>query len=412
MNHEDRFTQRKNPLPDGSAYGRPEHLPDDELVRVGRGTPCGEWMRRYWQPFAQSANLSTTPQKVRLLGEDLIMFRDGSGRPGLMAPRCIHRGTSLYYGKVDAQGIRCCYHGWQFDVEGRCIDTPCEPAGSNFKDRVRQPWYPVEERYGLAFAYMGPPDRKPLLPKWDILENIAADEKIVAIGPSGIGVGGDDTVSVVPWSWLQDYENTMDPFHVPILHASFTEVHFVPEMAIMPDVSYAMNPLGMHYSAHRTLDDGRELDRVSPCIMPNVRSVPDVQLKAGRASRIGWVVPMDDSHHLLFHAFRTPKDDGKWPTTRTRRWGEMSENERQRYPGDWEAQEGQGAITLHSEEHLGASDRGIIMLRRLIKQQIRLVQEGGDPQGLVFDPAQVVQEVGSGNFYRGATVNAEATSVA
>ncbi len=385
---------------DGTAYARPAHSSDEELTRVGPGTPCGEFMRRYWHPIAQSADLSATPKNLRILGEDLIMFRDGRGRPGLLTPRCIHRGTSLYYGKVDDHGIRCCYHGWQFDVEGRCIDQPCEPRDSSFKDRVRQPWYPVEERYGLVFAYMGPSEKKPLLPKWDILEDVGADEEIYAIGPSGIGVGGDDSVSVVPWSWLQDYENTMDPFHVPILHASFTEVHFVPEMAIMPDVSYEFTELGMHYCAHRTLEDGRELDRISPCVMPNVRSVPNVQLQAGRSVRIGWVVPMDDANHLLFHAFRAPKADGGWVTTRGRTWSEMTPAERQEFPSDWEAQQGQGAITLHSEERLGASDKGIIMLRKLIKKQIRIVRDGGDPIGVVFDAKDVVQKVGSGNYYR------------
>ena len=385
---------------DGSAYGRPAHAPDDELVRVGPGTLCGEYMRRYWQPFSQSKDLTTTPKNLRILGEDLVMFRDGQGRAGVLTPRCIHRGTSLFYGKVDEHGIRCCYHGWQFDVEGRCLDQPCEPKGSTFKDRVRQPWYPVEERYGLAFVYMGPPDKKPLLPKWDILEACGPDEMVMALGPSGIGVGGDETVASVPWSWLQDYENTMDPFHVPILHASFTEVHFHPEMAIMPDVTYAMTDIGMHYSAHRKLEDGRDIDRVSPCILPNVRSVPDVQLAAGEATRIGWVVPMDDTNHLLFHAFVTPKANPGWPRGRQRAWGEMTADERQRLPGDWEAQLGQGAITLHSEEHMGASDKGIIQLRKLLKNQMRVVQQGGDPMGLVYDPAKVVLKAGSGNFYR------------
>ena len=385
---------------DGSAYGRPQHSSDDELTQVGPGTPCGEYMRRYWQPFVQSADLNATPQNLRVLGEDLVMFRDGQGRAGVLTPRCIHRGTSLFYGKVDEHGIRCCYHGWQFDVEGRCIDQPCEPAGSTFKDRVRQPWYPVEERYGLAFVYMGPPGKKPLLPKWDILENVPHDHIVAAIGPSGIGVGGSESEPVVPWNWLQDYENTMDPFHVPILHASFTEVHFHPEMAIMPDVDYKMTPLGMHYSAHRTLEDGRDIDRVSPCILPNVRSVPDVRLAAGLSSRVGWVVPMDDTNHLCFHAFLTPKANPGWVQGRGRKWSTMTEEEKQRLPGDYEAQISQGAVTLHSEEHLGASDKGIILLRKLLRQQIRLVAQGGDPIGLLYDVKDVVQTVGSGNFYR------------
>ena len=385
---------------DGSAYGWQSGHPDDDLVRVGPGTLCGEYMRRYWQPFAQSKDLTTTPKNLRILGEELVMFRDGQGRAGVLTPRCIHRGTSLFYGKVDDHGIRCCYHGWQFDVEGRCIDQPAEPAGSTFKDRVRQPWYPVEERYGLAFIYMGPLNKRPLLPKWDILENPSADQMVAAIGPSGIGVGGDETVTSVPWSWFQDYENTMDPFHVPILHASFTEVHFDPRMAIMPQVTYNLTDVGLNYSAYRKLDDGREMDRVSPCMLPNVRSVPDVRLQAGNATRIGWVVPIDDTSHLLFHAFLTPKDNPGWVRGRIQDWGRMSDEERQRLPGDWEAQLGQGAITRHSEEHLGASDKGIIVLRKLLKKQMQIVRDGGDPMGLVYDPAQVVLKAGSGNFYR------------
>src|SRR5262245_15614700 len=121
---------------DGSAYGRPKPSYDAELTEVGSGTPCGEFMRRYWQPVAVSANVSMKPQYVRILGEDLILFRDGRGRPGLLTPRCAHRGSSLFYGKVDENGIRCCYHGWQFDVEGRCLDQPCEPDnGKTHRDR-------------------------------------------------------------------------------------------------------------------------------------------------------------------------------------------------------------------------------------------------------------------------------------
>src|SRR3954453_17616544 len=148
---------------EGSAYGR-RLLSNDqerELLAVGPGTPGGEYLRRYWHPIELSADVTTRPKQVRLLGEDLILFRDGKGRPGLLTPNCAHRGTSLYYGKVDEDGIRCCYHGWQFDIEGRCIDQPCEPDGGVHRSRIRQPWYPLEERYGLVFAYMGPPSKKP-----------------------------------------------------------------------------------------------------------------------------------------------------------------------------------------------------------------------------------------------------------
>src|SRR3954463_3121556 len=164
-------TGRKNP--DGNNYGRGPQHHDAEITEVRPGTPCGEFMRRYWHPVAVSDKVTSRPQNVRILGEDLVLFRDGKGRVGLLYPRCAHRGTTLYYGKVDDKGIRCCYHGWQFDVEGRCLDMQCEPQnGARVRDRIRQPWYPVEDLYGLVFAYMGPPEKKPVLPRWDIMENL------------------------------------------------------------------------------------------------------------------------------------------------------------------------------------------------------------------------------------------------
>ena len=132
-------------------------------------------MRRFWHPVACSRDVTTRPKKVRILNEDLILFRDGCGRPGLLYPRCAHR------------------------------------------DRVRQPWYHVEELYGLVFAYMGPPEKKPLLTRWDILEDIAADEEIVCFGP--MAVNGETSIEIMPWNWLADFENTMDPHHVRIRRA-------------------------------------------------------------------------------------------------------------------------------------------------------------------------------------------------
>jgi len=127
-------------MDDGRAYGRPTPTHDHDLVAVGPGTPGGELLRRYWQPFARREEATTLPSTVRMLGEDLVLFRDGQGRPGLLYPRCCHRGTTLHYGKVEDDGIRCCYHGWKFDTEGHCLEQPCEPDGGRFKDKVRQPW--------------------------------------------------------------------------------------------------------------------------------------------------------------------------------------------------------------------------------------------------------------------------------
>ena len=136
-----------------SAYDLTAPTYNARLTEVGRGTPMGELLRRYWHPVGMAADAGATPRPVKVLGEELILFRDGRGQAGLVYPRCCHRGTTLYYGKVEERGIRCCYHGWLFDVEGRCLEMPCEPNPTGAQcQRVRQPWYPVEERYGLVFA--------------------------------------------------------------------------------------------------------------------------------------------------------------------------------------------------------------------------------------------------------------------
>jgi phenylpropionate dioxygenase-like ring-hydroxylating dioxygenase large terminal subunit len=389
---------------DGSAYGRAAPTYDAELAEVGPGTPCGEFMRRYWQPVAVSPNVTTTPQTVRILGEDLILFRDGRGRPGLLTPRCAHRGASLYYGKVDDAGIRCCYHGWQFDVEGRCVDQPCERDGGPIRHRIRQPWYPLEERYGLVFAYMGPPAKKPVLPRWDALEDLAEDETIFATD-SSFSVGGDDSIKNIPWNWLQDWENSTDPWHVYILHSSFSGAQFAPQLAVRPQVEWEYTDLGIKYVAYRKLPDGRELDRVSPLLFPNLISTPDVELAPGPTTTVGWVVPTDDTNHRRFHSMKVPKNLKGRPRQmyvekRAKPWIEMTEAERQASPGDWEAQMSQGPVTLHSEEHLATSDKGVALVRRLLKKQIRVVQEGGDPIGVTFDPAKSLFKTGGGNFYR------------
>jgi 5,5'-dehydrodivanillate O-demethylase len=128
------------------------------LTRVGTGTAAGEMLRRYWWPvgFTESVTPKGPPTKVRLLGEDLVLFRDGSGRLGILGLHCSHRGTSLEFGRVEDAGIRCCYHGWLYDVGGRCLDQPAEPENNTFKNRVQHPAYKAQEIGGFIFAYIGP----------------------------------------------------------------------------------------------------------------------------------------------------------------------------------------------------------------------------------------------------------------
>jgi nitrite reductase/ring-hydroxylating ferredoxin subunit len=390
----------QNTPPIGTAYGRQPGTHNALLTEVGPGTPCGEFMRRYWHPVGLSERVTDRPTRVRILGEDLILFRDRKGRPGLVYPRCAHRGTDLFFGRVEDEGIRCCYHGWLFNVQGQCLDQPCEKNGGANRDRVRQPWYSVQERYGIVWAYMGPPDRMPILPRWDILEEIEPGMKL-HVTHSSLYAGGDDDVELVPCNWLQEWENVMDPFHIPILHTTFSGVQFVPEMAVMPDVHWEYTDTGMRYTAYRKLDDGREMDRVTAATFPYVRMVPNVQLRHGKAGGVGWVVPVDDTTLRLTFAMKIPESQNSLPRSpNLRPWSQMTDDERQRFPGDWEAQVGQGPITLHSEEHLATSDRGVGMLRRALQQQIKAVQEGRDPAGVIFDPAQELVRVEAGNFFR------------
>jgi phenylpropionate dioxygenase-like ring-hydroxylating dioxygenase large terminal subunit len=368
------------------------------LTQVGSGTPCGEFLRRYWHPIGLAADAGEQPRQVRVLGEDLILFRDRAGRAGLLYPRCCHRGTTLYYGRVEDRGIRCCYHGWLFDVEGHCLEQPCEPEGGRQRANVRQPWYPVQERYGLIFVYLGPADKKPVLPRYDILETLAPGEFIEADDTS-IGSGGP---ALVPCNWFQHYENIMDPFHVPILHGSFSGLQFVAQMGIMPEVAFSTTPRGTRTVQDRRLPDGRTHHRITEAVFPTLRVVPSPRVEAyGPSEQIGWVLPIDDTNFRIYVAGRTTekgalgkgrsKYNGKW-------WWDLTEEEHQRFPGDYEAQVGQGPITLHSEERLASSDKGVAMIRRLLSRQIDAVKDGGDPIGVNFDPANELVKLDAGNF--------------
>ncbi len=388
----------------GGGYGKPPGRSDDFLTQVEPGTPCGEFMRRYWHPVGVSCKVTTDPVRVRILGENLILFRDGQGKPGLLHENCAHRGTSLYYGKVESEGIRCCYHGWLFAVDGSCVEQPCEPGGGQHRDKCRQPWYPVQERYGLVFAYMGPLDAMPPLPQYDVLEDLGADEELQQEDQSFyIGGGVSQEKPIAPYSWLQNFENVMDPFHVVILHSRFSGVQFREQMAAMPAVEWEQCDHGVMYRSVRQTKEG-SLTRITQTLLPNVRIVPSIELVPGKGREVAWLVPVDSHHHRTFGVARVLKSEEPLYTRRSRAavfegktWWEMTEDEHKRFPGDYEAQSTQGSIPAHSDEHLATSDKGLVMLRRMLARQIRVVQEGGTPQGANQDGAMV--SVKAGNFF-------------
>jgi phenylpropionate dioxygenase-like ring-hydroxylating dioxygenase large terminal subunit len=384
---------------EGTGYEIRSPTYKSELVEVGRGKPMGELLRRYWHPIGLVSDANGTPRKVRALGEDLILFRDGAGRAGLVHARCCHRGTTLHYGKVEARGIRCCYHGWLFDTQGHCLEQPCEPQGGLFRDKVRQPWYPLEERYGLIFAFMGPPERKPVLPRYHCLE-VMDDGEFVETDDSSLGGGGPQ---IIPCNWLQHYENVVDPLHVPVLHASFSGAQFTMAMAAMPEVTFEKSPRGVTVRSTRKID-GKTFQRVTEAVIPTLRVVPNPRVaQFSRVESIGWVLPIDDTSFRIYVAGRSkhPGDLGRMRSKfEGKFWWDMTEEEHQRHPGDYEAQVGQGPITIHSEEHFAQSDRGIVMIRRMLQDQIHNVEAGRDPIGVTFDPnaAPVVFE--AGNYIR------------
>src|SRR5487761_1247257 len=180
------------------------------LTGIGPGTPMGGMLRRYWLPACLSSEIAepdSDPVRVRLLGEDLVAFRDSEGRIGLVSEYCTHRGASLFFGRNEEGGLRCLYHGWKYDVEGRILDTPCEPADSTFKERLRQPTYPVHEAGDMVWAYMGPPEKLPAFPNFEWTLVPPANRSIAKMRAD--------------CNYIQSLEGTLDYAHAMILHSGW-----------------------------------------------------------------------------------------------------------------------------------------------------------------------------------------------
>lgn len=399
----------------GRAYGRRPGKPDETIVRCGPGTLGGELLRRYWQPVATSTEATGLPKQIKILDEELILYRDGCGKAGLLYPRCAHRGTSLLYGKVEQTGIRCCYHGWLYDADGQCLEMPCEPDGG-IRHEIRQPWYPLLERHGLIFAYMGPPEKQPVFPRFSIEEDIGEGQKLVAYrrdsGPNGGGAmppypkldGWND------YNWWQMFDNFMDAFHVVVLHNRINGIQFEESLGIMPKVEFKYTGDGVCSIQHRDLGDGRIHQRVSQVILPNMNGTAGVTDDDLSPSGLNWTVPVDDSSYVSFGYSRA--DDtadmldkantqlgllsDEWGPRHGRPFREWSLEDHQQWQTDYIAQKGQGDISLHSEEHLTGIDAGIGMMRRLFRKQAQAVQKGEDPIGVTFDEPYLVR-VRAGN---------------
>ena len=377
------------------------------LTRVGPGTPCGELMRRYWHPIAPTTHLDENPvRRVRLLGEDLTLYRDRQGRLGLLGRRCPHRSVDLQFGIPENDGLRCPYHGWMFDGSGQCIEQPLEPPDSTFKDRIRVAGYPVEELGGLIWAYLGP-HPAPLLPRWDLLVRPDGFRQIVA--------------HQLPCNWLQVMENRGDRGHGVYTHGRLFQyaLERLDRLTEDPQARYnaamkqqedrmqrgaymKLRPIFNEYGftkAHMDSDKREEDSRFwavgSHCVMFPYILGDDGPREAIRHSyQIG--VPIDDTHtwHLQYFCYVFP-DEVDVPRQDRVPYAEVPlKNERGEYILDYVlgqdmvAWYAQGEITDRTQEHLGVSDTIVLAYRKLLKEQIELVQRGGEPMNVFRDPAR------------------------
>ena len=372
----------------------------DDLPRTGPGTRGGEMLRRYWHPVCLSANLKDIPIAVRMLSEDLVLFRDGKGRPGLLGDRCPHRLASLEYGQVREDGLMCSYHGWKYDVEGRCIDTPLEPCDSELKNRIRHLWYPVEEWGGVVWTYMGPEkDHPPPLPKIDVLARTDGEVRVT---------DGD----VRDYNYLNWMENFADMGHAVILHA--LEVRDIPP-ELKPYNDYSIKnwmPLPLeHVETDYGMKTVSVLDTGDPEVkfvntwslaMPihwrfsGIRSGFPPDFTDERQEGGGMVRIIDDTHFELFryNLLREGNFKGAWIfglPSGLQGTIEKKTYDKRKYSG-WEGipaledlvlQESQGAIPERRLEHLASSDRGVIMMRRIWHKAMEDVAKGRDPKGVV-----------------------------
>lgn len=361
------------------------------LTEVGRGTPMGELMRRYWQPIGAAVELqSKWTRKVRLLGEDLVLFRDRLGGLGLIAEQCPHRRASFLHGIPTERGIRCPYHGWEFNAQGKCLNQPNEPDNCAFRDKVTTDAYPVEELGGLLFAYLGPEPR-PLLPRFD---GFVATGAIRMMGRA-----------LLPVNWLQIMENSLDPIHTEWLHGHHYE--FLKEQeGVKVAISARHEKIDFRefeygITKHRLLaghsEEGDDWKIGHPIVFPNMLAVGNGDEKS-RYYSFQMRVPVDDRQtlHLWYNAY-IPPNNAEVPEHLTRQVhlydvpfrDEQGDFIVDNVDGqDMMAWITQGAVADRTRENLGSSDKGIAIYRRVLRREIKKMEQGLDPMGIVRDAAR------------------------
>ena len=382
------------------------------LTRTGPGTPGGALMRRYWQPVALSEELAENldnprPVKpVRLLGRDLVLFRDEAGRLGLFDRHCCHRGADLAFGRLENGGLRCPFHGWLYDVTGACLEQPAEPEGSDLRRRVRQPAYPCTERNGIIFAWLGEEPEEGRAPPLPDLDCFAAPEAY-----SFAWKGWWDC------NWLQALEVGIDPAHASFLHRFFEDddtrygqqfrdrTGDVAQTMVFrefdrPEIHVETTGYGLRLVTLRDLGDGRRHVRITNQIFPHGIVIPI----SATMNITQWHVPIDDENcfwYTLFTDFAAPVDrermradrigsctlpDYRSIHSRADNWGyDPAEQALRTYTGmgedinfhDQWAVESPGRIHDRTRENLGTTDAGIMAYRRMLRRALKAAEEGG-----------------------------------
>ena len=381
------------------------HEENERLTRVGPGTPGGEMFRNYWQPVHASEVLDANPvAAVRVLGEDLVLFRNRKGGLGLIDERCPHRQTKLCLGVPESEGLRCCYHGWLFDGNGRCLEMPLEPAASEFKNKVKIKSYPVQEMGGLIWAYLGP-SPAPVLPRWDLYVRTGGLRSIVG--------------HRIPTNWLQVVENQADPGHIPYGHGRFFQYALERKGMLSSDprtfynasfssaqsllnkglhVQFRAIPNEFGFTVGRKLSDQPE-DAASWQVGSGARIFPAMLTSGpgdiGKLVRRWYqvAVPIDDVTTWQFQYFSYFFPDGVDVPERTSvPYTELPATDSDGSPildyalgQDVAIFMGQGAIADRTKELLGTGDGILVAYRKLLKEQIDAVAAGAVPINVFQD---------------------------
>ena len=353
---------------------------DSVLAHISPGTPCGEFFRRYWHPVSLSSKVGKNPIPLKILGEELVLFRATNGEVGLVHKHCPHRNASLVFGKCENKGIRCCYHGWLFAPDGEILETPGEEENSesarNIRERLRLGAYPVIEFNGLIFSYLGPSNEIPEFPIYDSFSIPGITTRTYQIDYN--------------CNWLQILDAIMDPIHTSFLHSTISGAQFSKGLGEIGELEVYERGIQFLGSNTRRVNDYVWV-RVNELILPNFTqagaafAADGTKTKLfGRSSFTRWVVPIDDTHSmsLAWGNFGERGDPIEYNTKEGCELIEQGElvdrswKEKQLRPSDAEAVEGMGEISKHKGEHLMPTDKGIMLYRRKIRKLIKDLKNG------------------------------------